>query len=409
MKKLFVLKNYLAVVVIALLVSCSSDEESANPASQIRPTLTAADLQFVRPAGDIKGLFDAAGIDLQNELIEYDVETWKIEYTTSYKGQEVTASGLVLIPVDVSVSGFFSFQHGTITSNAEAPTNLPLSDQQILLFSGLAATGIVTIVPDFIGFGASADITHPYYVEQPSADAILDNIRAAAQLAQQSGIEVRPDLYLAGYSQGGYVTMAAHKAIEEQGIEFFDLKASFPASGGYDIPGVRDFFFSEAEYQQPYFLAYVAEAYRTYYDEDQSFLELLFQEPYPSQIPGFFNGSLSGSEINSFLTTTIADLVNPDYLSNTDDPKFATLNDKMEENSLIDWTPSVPMFLYHGDADVTVPYDNSVTSYDQFVQNGVDQSEVTFTTIEGGTHASGIFPYIESFTTEMNRLRGLSD
>jgi pimeloyl-ACP methyl ester carboxylesterase len=408
MQKLIVLRNYLTVALVALLISCGTDNDE-NPAAQIESRLTGADLQFTRSAGDIRGLFNAGGINLQNDLIEYDVETWKIEYTTTYKGEEITASGLVFIPVDVPVSGFFSFQHGTIASNAEAPTSLALSNTQILLYSGLAGTGIVTVVPDFIGFGASSDITHPYYVEKPSADAVLDNLRAAAQLAQQSGIEIRPDLYLAGYSQGGYVTMAAHKAIQEQGIEFFDLKASFPASGGYDILGVRDFFFSQEEYQQPFFLAYVAEAYRTYYDEDQSFLELFFQDPYPSQIPGFFNGSLSGSEINNFLTTTIADLVNPDYLADTNDPQFATLNEKMEENSMIDWTPTIPMYLYHGDADVTVPYQNSVTSYDQFIENGIDQSVVTFTTLEGGTHASGVLPYIQSFSAEMNRLRGLSN
>lgn len=402
MKEVFKISKWM-IVLFVMLVSCDSGDEDVRVES-IQPRLTDAELFFSRNAGDMRGLFNSAGLDLQNDKIQYNVDMYKVEYTTMYGDEEVTASGLVFLPLEKENPAVVSFQHGTIASEAEAPTNLGIQDLQLLLYAGLAGTGVVTVVPDFIGFGASGDIMHPYYVEQPSADAVLDNIRAAAELAEQNEISVSNRLYLAGYSQGGYVTMAAHKSIEENGFEFFELQASFPASGGYDIPGVRDFFFEQEVYQQPFFLAYVAESYRTYYEEDEDFLSLLFQDPYATQIPTFFNGSLSGSEINSFLTDTISDLVNPGYLSNTGSQEFAAVNDKMEENSMVDWIPSIRMQMFHGDADVTVPYRNSVAVYETFIQNGASEDVVTFTSIPGAGHASGVFPYIESMIEEITMM-----
>lgn len=341
-------------------------------------------------------------------MIQYDVDVFKVEYSTPYKDQTVTASALVFIPKETDNVDVISLQHGTIASDSEAPTNAPLSDTQLLLYAALSGTGAIVAVPDFIGFGSSSAIMHPYYVEKPSADAVIDNIRAAGELAVQEDVILSGDLYLAGYSQGGYMTMAAHKSIEENGLEFFDLQASFPSSGGYDIPEVRDFFFEQEVYGQPFFLAYVAEAYRTYYDEDVDFLRLIFQEPYASEIPTYFDGNNSGGTINGFLTDTIANLVAPGYLSDTESMDFSSVNTKMQENSLLDWTPTIPVYMFHGDADITVPFRSSETTYDQFIENGASTNTITFTTLPGGTHFSGFGLYLFEFFDRISEMRGIA-
>ena len=64
-------------------------------------------------------------------------------------------------------------------------------------------------------------------------------------------------------------------------------------------------------------------------------------------------------------------------------------------NSLIDWAPTIKMFMYHGDADTTVPYQSSVDTYNKLIANGASQSILQFITLPGATHSTGVKPYIE--------------
>ena len=294
-----------------------------------------------------------------------------------------------------------SWQHGTIASNAEAPSEVSISSTSNLLYYGIAGAGAIVVIPDFIGFGASEDVMHPYYVEEATAQAIVDMIRAGGELALEQGLTLSNSLYLAGYSQGGYATMATHKYIETEGMEWYELKKSYPSSGGYDIIGMRDFFFAQTTYEQPFFLAYVAEAYRTHYDWSSSDMALLFNQPYASAISGYFDGTLNGGAINELLTYTISELVTEGFLSNPDASTYDFVNQRFEENSLLDWTPTIPMAMYHGDADIWVDYQNSVNVYNHFIENGASTDIVTFTPIEGGTHPTAVAPYIELFLNDL--------
>lgn len=379
------------------IVSCGSDPEP-DKVPELETRITSSTVKITRPSGDMRGQLGASGLDLPLDAIQYDAAMYSVEYTTMYGEQEITASGTVFLPVNGEEPKKFpvlSFQHGTIASNAEAPSKLAVGDIQNLLYSGMAGAGFVVVVPDYIGFGASVDITHPYYIEEPTAQAIIDIIRAGGELALDNEIEISDHLYLAGYSQGGYATMAAHKYLEEQGMEWFDLQKSYPSSGGYDVLGVRNYFFSLEVYQQPFFLAYVAEAFRTYYGWPVADLGQVFNEPFVDQIPTFFDATLSGGQINDLLNDTISVLVRADYLANPDAPEYAQFTEAFSNNALLDWTPEVSVALFHGDADVTVPYQNSVDSYSSFISTGTSEDIMSFTTLPGATHGGGFVPYLE--------------
>jgi pimeloyl-ACP methyl ester carboxylesterase len=337
--------------------------------------------------------------------LQYDVEIYKVNYSTNYKGETITASGLVILPKVSESVGMLSFQHGTISGHSQAPTALALNSGELILYAALASPGFITVVPDFIGFGASADLMHPYYAEDLTASAILDNMKAARELAAQKGINFNQKLFLAGYSQGGYATMAAHKFIEQNGFNGYTLIASFPAAGGYDIKGVQEYFFGLETYDEPFFLPYVAYAYQTAFDWTQP-LTNFFNEPYASKIPALFDGTKSGEAINAELTTSILGLINNDLLENINaNTKYQYIVDAFSENSLVDFAPTIPVFMYHGDADVTVPYQNSVSSYQKYIDNGASTDIVKFYTIEGGTHYTGFFPYAEDFVPILLELK----
>jgi len=383
--------------VLSLFVIFSCNEEEGNQ----HQSLVEATQFLTRSASEIKTFMQASGLDLPLDAIQYDVVIYHVTYRTQFKGSEILASGVVILPETSSSVGMVSFQHGTITAHSQAPSMLPLNSSELIYYSSLSTIGMITAVPDFIGFGTSSNVMHPYYVEEYTASSVMDLLVAAKELAHEKGVSFNEKLFLAGYSQGGYATMATHKAIEENGLSGFDLIASFPAAGGYDIKGVQEYFFNQVTYDDPYYLAYVARSYQTAYEWTAP-LSDFFKAPYASLIPGLFDGTKTGGQINAQLTTTVADLVTDDLLANIDtDIQYAYIVNAFNENSLVDWTPTLPMFMYHGDSDVTVPYQNSVEVYNQFIDNGASTSTLEFITLSGANHGSGVAPYIEDFIPKL--------
>jgi len=395
------------------LTSCDNDEAliGLQEEDQILVRLISANKMSKPSKTNISSLISSSGLDFPLSQMKYDVQIWEITYETLYKGSNIVASGMAYIPLgDGEEFSYLTFAHGTIAANNEAPSELSMVDIQTFLFAAMASTGLITVVPDLIGFGSSKEIMHPYYVEETSALAVIDGLRAVRELLKQEEINSDEELYLSGYSGGGYVTMATHKYIEDYDLEYFDLKASFPAAGGYDMKGVRDFFFDQEVYETPYFMAYIAESYRTYYDIDTSLAQQIFNEPYAQRIINIFDGLSDGSQINSQLNDTVAVLIAPGFLSEPDNEKYSEISQLFEQNSLLSWIPEIPMYLFHGDADITVPYQNTIDTYDAFLASGTSSGTsseiITLTTFEGADHYTGFVPYLESFMNTIMKLEG---
>ena len=391
------------------LTSCDNDEAliGLQEEDQILVRLISANKMSKPSKTNISSLISSSGLDFPLSQMKYDVQIWEITYETLYKESNIVASGMAYIPLgDGEEFSYLTFAHGTIAANNEAPSELSMADIQTFLFAAMASTGLITVVPDLIGFGSSKEIMHPYYVEETSALAVIDGLRAVRELLKQEEINSDEELYLSGYSGGGYVTMATHKYIEDYDLEYFDLKASFPAAGGYDMKGVRDFFFDQEVYETPYFMAYIAESYRTYYDIDTSLAQQIFNEPYAQRIINIFDGLSDGSQINSQLNDTVAVLIAPGFLSEPDNEKYSEISQLFEQNSLLSWIPEIPMYLFHGDADITVPYQNTIDTYDAFLASGTSSEIITLTTFEGADHYTGFVPYLESFMNTIMKFEG---
>jgi pimeloyl-ACP methyl ester carboxylesterase len=391
-------------VSVILFVACKDNDVKPSPPTPEH--LISSESKFTRSSSELQTYLSLAGINVvAPSQLKYDVELFRVTYKTKYKDQDITASGLVLLPKTSDPVSMISFQHGTISANSEAPSVSPASGFENILYTALASPGFICVVPDYIGFGESKNLLHPYYVEDAMASSIIDLLKAAKELAVEKEINFNGNLFLAGYSEGGYATMATHKAIEANGLEGFTLKASFPAAGGYDVKEMEEHFFSLNTYGQPYYMAYVAMAYRTFYNWTAPLTDL-FKEPYASKIPSLFNGELSGGQVNAQLTNSIGDLISDDIRTKINtDPKYKYILDALTENSLTDWVPKIPMYMYHGDADTTVPYSNSVSTYNKLIANGASPSVVSLTTLPGETHSSGIMPYVEMFVPRLLELQ----
>ena len=396
--------KWILSVVLAIFIFSCSDNGDSDPQPDENNLVEATSVGSW-PAAQLKLLAQLAGRDIDVNLILHDVEVFRVVYKTNYRDTEIEASGLVLLPKATTSVPMISFQRGTLVQQSDAPSIQELQSEDVLSYSALASTGLITAVPDMIGFGESNDIFHPYYIEEATADAVIDLIRAAATLAGEEGIQFDERLFLAGYSQGGYSTLAAHKALESEPIPEIEVIASFPGAGGYDINGMLDYFRSLDTYPDPHYLAYVGLSYQSYYEEDQLLTDF-FKEPYASRIPSLFNGTNSAGDIDGQLSADISALVREEILvgSDTYEPN-AYLREKFDENSLLDWTPVAPVYFYHGDADVVVPLANTQMTYETLLSNGANPDNTELIIMPGYDHGSGAVPYVEDVIRKLQQLK----
>lgn len=387
------LKRFWPGLMLASLVFFASCTENEIP-----PTYTPSVFIDAEPIGtyntqSIRSLTTLIGFNAIAQNVAYDVALYKINYKTQYKDEQIVASGLLGIPVDIERAyPVISIQHGTITAHRDAPTK---DYNSYLPYIYAASMGYMVLVPDFIGFGSSEQVLHPYYIAQWTASGIIDMILAGKEFGLIQGLPTDDRLFLAGYSEGGYTTMATHKAIEENPASGLLVTASAPSSGGYDLGHMQEYFFAQHTYGEPYYLAYVLMAFFEEYNTDLK-LSDIFREPYASRIPGLYNGDYSGSQINNQLTIYIDSLLTEDVMQNINtSAKYADLRQALLDNSLTSWIPANPMRMYHGTADITVPYSNSTSTYQKLLQAGADPDKVQFFALEGATHGTGVVPYVK--------------
>jgi hypothetical protein len=162
----------------------------------------------------------------------YGIRLFRVSYQSQISPADeglTPASGLVIIPDAPGTElPWISLQHGTVASKNEAPSLRPSEG----LYE--ASQGFVTAVMDYVGYGRSADFFHPYLIADTYVPAGVDLLRATRQLTSDQGLELG-SLFLKGYSEGGYATLALQKALETEYSGEFTVTASAPAAGPYDL------------------------------------------------------------------------------------------------------------------------------------------------------------------------------
>lgn len=337
-------------------------------------------------------------IYLQDRLIEWnidigmipenDVKVFSIIYeTVDWNNQIREASGALYIPDIESTKGFplLSSHHGTETKRDRVASVTPLYGFEALF---AASTGYVTGSPDYLGLGVSADVLHPY-IHASVAHGVIDFVRAIRNYCCENDVVLNGQLFLSGYSEGGYVTMATHKAMEEQFPEEFVITASAPMSGPYDVLGTALELFAETTFPYPSYFGYVVTAYSSIYGWDR--MNEFFQSPYAENMQDLFDGTHTLGEINNALTTIVKDLFQPKFIADFIGQEEQEIKTVFIENSLFDWTPLAPIRLFHGDADDAVPYSNALTAFQGLSANGAN---IKLITIVDADHGGAVLPSI---------------
>lgn len=325
-------------------------------------------------------------------MLAYDVESYVVKYFTEYKGKRVEASGVVMIPVQMDAeASIVSVQHGTLFNKDEAPS-LRGGLQGVEFF---ASAGYISILPDFLGYGTSDEVFHPYYDRQHAASTVIDFIRATREFLKQKEIRFNEKLFLAGYSEGGYVSLAAAKEIELNPEYGLSVTAVAAGAGGYDLDEMLRGITTKNYYSYPSYLAFVLMSYNQTNDWNRPLTDF-FRPAYADALNKYMNGDNSGSFINSKLTTNVPGLFNPAFYSALHEPGGeTTLKKALNDNSVSGWKTDTPIRLYHGTDDQIIPYANSEVTLKSF--ESVGSKNVSLTSLQGKGHSNGLEAMLRDF------------
>jgi len=322
------------------------------------------------------------------------VWVYRINYKTVFKNKETVASGLVCVPMNSGPFPVLSFQNGTNTLHSKAPSVSP-SDSLFTLVEAVASTGFIVALPDYLGFGASDDLVHPYLEKESTIRSVTDMLRAVKEMTSSKYLKVgvKKDTYLMGYSQGGWATMAVKQSLEQDTA--FVLKASACGAGPYDLNEVMDWILAKEEYSMPYFTAYLINSYIQNAQISITYSDF-FNAPYSGgdYIKNLFDGTRDSEYINSKLSTTINQLFNQDFLTNyAAGAKYETLRTALTRNSVTAWKPTSPTLLIHGQNDTFVPPSVTEHLYEAFIALGVSAQVVSFLPIPLLGHQEAVIPW----------------
>ena len=298
---------------------------------------------------DVAAALEADRPGVQALAPRYAVATWRVEYSTlDADGKPIRASGLVAVPQKPAGtrSPVVSYQHGTIFRDAEAPSNNAVPNEFSVV---LASLGYIVLAPDYVGFGVSRGTSHPYLLSAPMAAAVNDFLTATQYWRATSQIRDNGELFLTGYSEGAYATMAAHRALQIENSPLLkDLRMAVVGGGPYDVQATLDGLIDLVRDKQPVLGALIS--------------------------PGllrFLGGSVQREVRRALLRELLPDDADVVYDTRFLDSFFADDTAAIEEDSSVfNWRPQVPVALFHGRNDRTVPYASAERTLDAMKQRG---------------------------------------
>ena len=462
-----------AAIAAALLAGCGGAGTGVagpggTPAGPDQPRLTGALLQ--NPPGRTDVL-TAAGLRarMQNgptrdqTLLKLagdpicDVEVRYLQYTTTGgAGEPTSASGALMTPggSDFRCTGarpVVLYAHATHPeknfnlANLGDNTNAAYTES-LTVAAIFAARGYIVVAPNSAGYDSSTLGYHPFLNAKQQSGEMLDAMAAAktALTTFTPRVTASTQLFLTGYSQGGYVALATQRALEQAGVT---VTASAPMSGPYALPKeLDDNFAGQVHVASTLFASLLATSYQRSYGNVYATPADLYESGYVNFIetllPGADtttlartgklpesallsstspqapagSGSLQatlngltpatgtsmdavfarGFGAGNLFTNTFRLAYLQDLLAHPFDPGFGLRIDA-KANDLRGFTPQAPVFLCGGSRDATVSFEtNSLALGRAFA--GLGPNRVLLLDID----AVPANPYDQFFTERLN-------
>jgi hypothetical protein len=316
----------------------------------------------------LDSLLEARNIPTTIFTTRLGVDAYKLVYETQdYDSTTKIASALLAVPNGVDCEfTLLNYSHGTTSVKEDVPSRL---NGEGLVGLVAASNGYVMCLPDYLGMGDSP-WPHYYLHAYTQAMANINLLRATREVCADLNVQLNDQLFLSGYSQGGFSTMATHKYIQTYFANEFNITKSFPGAGSYDMSGAMvDLMISDVDYPSPGYLPFLLFTWNPIYNLFNSPSDY-FRAPYDTTLANIVDGLNSIGDINDFMPDTpkliFKQAVIDSFIANPNHPLRLALKD----NDIYEWVPQDTMLMIHCEADRQVPIENTRNAYNYFTTNG---------------------------------------
>ncbi|GJJ04681.1 hypothetical protein RugamoR64_52190 [Duganella rhizosphaerae] len=393
------------------------------------------------------------------------IDFHQFEYSTvGAAGETTTASGSLMAPngSDPACSGkrpVLMYGHGSsplrnIRMGVLTP-GAPYAETSAAAAALYAAQGYIVIMPNYAGYDTSTLSYHPHHVADQQSKDMIDALTAARKAFAKLPHPVSENgkLFLTGYSEGGYVTMATHRAMQAAGIS---VTASAPMSGNYaesvsyeaslgspellrgltqiGAESMLEFTLQFTAWQKAYGNLYAApsELYQPGYAATMETLAptllpidtLIAKGKLPPHLlardmPGYaslpaseqaFYGTPEQSLLkSSYVTALLDDIVShPCPVTSATAPLDCAHVHPMRaawfKNDLRTWVPTVPVLMCGGNGDDEVPFNNATLTQAYFNAHGVAANLVTVLDVDTPSLPNDPYAGAKALFAEAKRL-----
>jgi pimeloyl-ACP methyl ester carboxylesterase len=282
-------------------------------------------------------------------------------------GLSITNSALLILPMGTNGPlPLVSEQHGTAVLKSEAPSQPGHGDIWASVF---ASYGYAVVVPDYLGLGSSPGY-QAYLHARSEATCVVDALRAGKALCASNNVTLNGQLLLTGYSQGGHVTMAAHRELETFHTNEFTVTACAPCAGPYDLGGATiESLLTDPAYPNPWYFPILLAAYLPIYQLGDT-LEELLAEPFRSTLPPLLDGAHTVSQLIAAVPVDPITILRPDFQADFRTNVNNPFRQALRENKTYSWTPNAPVKMFHCQGDRDVVFANAEVAYQSFTNRG---------------------------------------
>lgn len=301
----------------------------------------------------------------------------------------IVATGLLAVPETGETSlPMISYQHGTVYGKKEVPSFPEQSPETELMIAQFAGQGYILIGADYFGMGAS-DEPEGYMVKRSHQQATYDMLLASrAVLAQMKLADSK--LFLAGWSQGGFVTMAMLEKLEASGVP---VQGAATASAPVDVSVALNGFLSfprknDASWVTTLFIL-SSFSFENYYGVPGLARSLINDAYYDISRKAYERQPFDAADV----PTDLHKLVRPEYF---DSKYFAAsaYGRLVAETTAYRWIIKTPVRNYYGESDeaISVGLGRLAATYQHAIGNGnqLVQAVSTGPTSHRGTFATAV-------------------
>jgi len=333
-----------------------------------------------------------AGITVTYSPARNAVSLYRVTYASVVpeRGNKPTVtSGLLAVP-DVEGTSFpmVTYQHGTVYGKQEVPSFPEQSPETQLMIAQFAGQGYVVIGADYFGLGTSTE-PEGYMVKASHQQATYDMLIASRAVLDHLKLTTTK-LFLAGWSQGGFVTMAMLEKLEQSGIK---VDAAATASAPVDAFVALNGFLSfprknDASWVNSLFIL-TAFSFENYYGVPGLARSLIADAYYDVSRKAYMREPFNAADV----PTDLHKLIRADYF----DPQFfatSAYGRLVAQTQAYRWIVKSPVRNYYGETDeaISVGLGQLAMTYQRAIGSGNPAVEAVSTgsTSHRGTFATAV-------------------